>query len=148
MFYNILKHAHSGLRWLALLALVLAVVNALIKWQSGKAYKASPDKLLNTLVSALVGTQVLIGIIMYFMSDKVIFAAESMGSKVARFFLLEHPLTMLIAIALISIGSGRSKKATEDKSKFKTTFIFFGIALVLILLMIPWPWQGYGAGWS
>ncbi|MEM8890259.1 MAG: cytochrome B [Bacteroidota bacterium] len=147
-FFNILKHAHSGFRWLVLGALILAILNALIKWQGGRAFKDSPDRTLNTLVAALIGTQFLIGLILYFLSPKVIFAAESMSSKVARFFLVEHSLMMLIAISLVSIGSVRAKKADTDAGKFKSTFIFFLIGLVIILWAIPWPWQGYGAGWS
>ncbi|MDW3652384.1 MAG: cytochrome B [Bacteroidia bacterium] len=147
-FANILKHAHSGFRWLVLGALLFAIVNALMKWQGGKEFKDSPDRKLNTIVAALVGVQFLIGLILFFVSPKVVFAAESMSSKVARFFLVEHSLMMLIAVVLISIGSGRAKKADTDAKKFKTTFIFFLIGLLIILLAIPWPWQGYGAGWS
>ena len=52
--------------------------------------------------------------------------------------LIEHPLMIIIAIALITIGFSKHKKKTTDGSKFKTIAIFYGIALVLILAVIPW----------
>jgi hypothetical protein len=57
----------------------------------------------------------------------------------ARFFLLEHPLGMVAAIALAHVGGIRIKRATNDTQRHQTAAIFFGLALVLILLSIPWP---------
>jgi hypothetical protein len=51
---------------------------------------------------------------------------------------LEHPLTNIIAIALITIGWTKHKKATTGEAKFKSIAIFFGLGLVLILIRIPW----------
>ncbi len=146
--YSILKHAHSGIRWIALIALIYATVNALIKWQSGKEFQDSPDKKLNSAVASLIGLQFLIGIALYFVSAKVDFAADFKENIVMRFFTLEHPIMMFIAVIVISIGSGRAKKMDTSAGKFKTTFIFFAIGLALILWYIPWPFGKYGGGWG
>ena len=58
---------------------------------------------------------------------------EVMGQKVARFYSVEHPLMMIIAIVLITLGH-RKAKAGEANTKW-----FFLIALVILLAMIPWP---------
>ncbi|MCG9878978.1 MAG: hypothetical protein MH472_00120 [Bacteroidia bacterium] len=76
------------------------------------------------------------------MSPNVQAAAQNMGAamkdKALRFILIEHPLTMIIAVALIQIGRIRSKKAYADLDKHKRSLTFYGIALVLVLSRIPW----------
>ena len=49
---EILKHTHSGLRWLFLLIIIFAIVNAIRKWKSGDKFGAK-DKLLNIITIAL-----------------------------------------------------------------------------------------------
>ena len=144
--FEILKHAHSGWRWIVLGLLIYAIFNAFTKWQSGKSFEEKDRKVnLFTMVSAHI--QFLFGIILYFLSDWVRFDETTMGNEVLRFFTVEHALMMFIAIALISIGNTMSKKATEDSVKFKKTFIFFLIALIVILVAIPWPFRGFGNAW-
>ncbi len=144
--FEILKHAHSGWRWIVLGLLIYAIFNAFTKWQSGKSFEEKDRKVnLFTMVSANI--QFLFGLILYFISPMVQFGSETMSNKVTRFFTVEHFAMMFIAIALISIGNSMSKKATEDSVKFKKTFIFFLIALIVILLAIPWPFRGFGNAW-
>lgn len=64
-----------------------------------------------------------------------------MKDKFYRFFWMEHPLTMIIAIAFITLGRGMAKKAVSDTVKYRKAFWFFLIALILILVGIPWPFR-------
>ena len=41
---EILKHTHSGLRWLFLVIIIFAIINAIRKWKSGDKFEAK-DKL-------------------------------------------------------------------------------------------------------
>lgn len=144
--HNMLVHAHSGLRWVVLILLVTATFKALLKWRSNAPFTEGDRKLnLFTMISAHV--QLLIGFVLYFISPKVIFAAESMKEAVNRFYLVEHLATMLIAIILITVGYSKSKRAVEENKKLKTAFIYFGLGLLLILIGIPWPFRIAGAGW-
>jgi len=61
-----------------------------------------------------------------------------MKNAQARLVLVEHPIVMILAIALITIGWSKHKKQTNDTAKFKTFVVFYGIALLLILSRIPW----------
>jgi hypothetical protein len=61
-----------------------------------------------------------------------------------RFFLVEHPLMMIIAIVFITIGRGQVKKPVPDAIKYKKAFWFFVLALILILAAIPWPAREIG----
>ena len=146
MFYQIIKHTHSGIRWFLLIFLVLAIVSAIVKLARKKEYSAV-DKKFGLFTMSFTHVQLLIGLILYFISGKVIFSGESMKSDLLRFFLVEHIGMMLVAVALITIGYSKVKKAVESKAKLRRTLIFYGLALLVILLAIPWPWQMYSAGW-
>jgi len=145
--YNILVHAHSGLRWIVLILLLLAIGNSLIKWLGKKPFGAGDQK-INLFAMSSTHLQFLIGLVLYFISPKVIFEAEAMKNPTMRFFLVEHLSIMILAIAAITIGYSRAKRISEDGKKFRTAFIFFLIGLILILAGIPWPFQGYGTGWG
>ena len=143
--YNGLVHAHSGLRWIVLILLLAAIFNAFSKKNSGSYSEGDRKLALFAMISTHV--QFLIGIILYFISPLVVFAGESMKNTVLRFYLVEHILLMLIAIALITVGHSKSKKATDAAAKFKAISVFYLIALILILAAIPWPFRIEGAGW-
>ncbi len=69
-----------------------------------------------------------------------------MKDKVMRFFAVEHPLMMLLAVALITIGFVKAKKNSSGQS-FRILFWYYLIALAMILFAIPWPFQAYTTGW-
>lgn len=143
---NILQSAHSGMRWLTLILLVVAVGNGLSKWLSKSEFTGT-DRKINLFALIFTHIQILIGLVLYFISPRVNFGGEIMGDAVTRFFVIEHPLTMIIAAVLITIGNSRSKKMEGSENKFKSTAIFYGVGLLLILSRIPWPFQDLGAGW-
>ncbi|MGF7214862.1 putative membrane protein [Spirosoma lacussanchae] len=142
--YPGLVHAHSGLRWIALILLLAAVAVAIGKWQGRSGYTDGNRKLyLFTLIA--VHTQLLIGLLLYFISPKVNF--DQLSDKLYRFYTVEHTTGMLIAIVLITIGYSRSKRATDPTTKQRLVGIFYGLGLLLILASIPWPFRIPGAGW-
>ena len=132
---NILRHAHSGLRWLVLAILLYAIVNAIIKRKKG-TYTAQ-DKLLSILSISFTHLQIVLGFVMYFMTSAYKGFGE-MGEAAPRFKALEHPLMMILGAVFITIGHVKAKKATDDVKKYTHTAVFFGIGLVLILARIPW----------
>ena len=135
--YNFIQKFHSGWAYLALLLLVFAVVNSFIGMSSKKEFTAKDRKIA---LFALIGThlQLLVGLILYFVSPLGSAVFGQMKDAALRLTSLEHPLTNIIAIALITIGWTKHKKATTGEAKFKSIAIFFGLGLVLILIRIPW----------
>ena len=125
-----------------LLVLVLATFNALIKFFSNKEFHPKDFRIsLFTLIVAHI--QLILGIVFYFASDyfKLISdmgMGEVMKNATLRSNIVEHPLTMIIAITLITIGYSKHKKKLTSKPKFKMIAIFYTIALVLVLAKIPW----------
>ena len=144
--YQIIKSAHSGLRWIVLILLIVAIVGAWQQWKKKSHYEPKEQKLaLFTLIVSHL--QLLLGFVLYFISPKVMFSAETMGNSVLRFFTVEHTLGMIAAIVLITIGYSRAKRMAPTANGFKSLAIFYGIGLLLILISIPWPFRGLGAGW-
>ena len=131
-------HAHSGLRWLVLIMLVVAIINGLIGWLGNKDWKKK-DKMINMITMMFFHLQVVIGIVLYFVGPKKAFNGfADLGHELSRFYALEHPLMMLIATILFTIGYSKAKKADSDSLKFRRTFFWFLITLVLVLFSIPW----------
>ena len=142
--YTGLVHAHSGLRWIFLVLIVVTIGIAILKWTGKKPFWEEHKKwALFTLIVSHI--QLLLGLILYVISPKVIFDGAAMKDSVTRFFLVEHISVMLISIILITLGYSKAKKQLPENSA-KTIAIYYGIALVLILWAIPWPGT-YGASW-
>jgi hypothetical protein len=139
---NILHHLHSGLRWVALLLLLITIAKAFSGWLGNKTFTEGDRKLaLFTLIS--MHLQLVIGIALYIImitSEGFNFGA-SMKIPEARFLSVEHITGMIVAIALITIGNARAKRASSAKLKFKSIAIFFLIGLLIIIAMIPWPFH-------
>lgn len=123
-----LLHLHSLLRWVILVLLVWAWINSL-RNKNGKEVK------FLTITSHIM---LLIGLIQYFFGKNGMVNLQEMSGKAARFYGIEHPLTMIIAIVLITIA-GVSVRKGKTNAKW-----FYLIALILIISRIPWPWAAEG----
>ncbi|MBM3184667.1 MAG: cytochrome B [Bacteroidetes bacterium] len=141
---NILTNAHSGLRWVALILLLLAIVNAF----TSKTFEKK-HRLINLFAMVTLHTQLLIGLVQYFVtSQKVQFIDGWMKNPLLRFYGMEHILLMIIAIVLVTIGHSKSKKGATPEEKFKPIKLWYVIGLLLILAAIPWPFRTVlGGGW-
>jgi hypothetical protein len=141
---SILTHAHSGLRWVALILLLLAIVNAF----TSKTYEKK-HKMINLFAMVTLHSQLLIGLVQYFVtSQKVQFIDGWMKNPLLRFYGMEHILLMIIAIVLVTIGHSKSKKGATPEEKFKPIKLWYVIGLLLILAAIPWPFRTVlGGGW-
>ncbi|MBI1222557.1 MAG: cytochrome B [Bacteroidetes bacterium] len=144
--YNGILHAHSGLRWVVLITLIYSIVQAVQARKSGASFTSKKSS--GTLAVASIHVQFLLGLAVVFQSPWFsLFQAEGMGNATARFYIIEHPSMMLIAVVLATIGNARAKKAATDDAAFKSRIIFFSISLLVILAAIPWPFRFVNAGW-
>lgn len=144
--YNGLLHAHSGLRWIVLVLIVWALFKSISGWMGRKEYEKS-DRLAALLSLIFTHIQLLIGLVLYFISPKVSFESGVMESSVLRFYTVEHLTMMILAIALITFGFSSAKRLGESLDKHKRIAITYGIGLLIMLASIPWPFRGLGAGW-
>lgn len=131
-----MKHLHSTLAIILLVALIISIVITAINYFGSKPYNRKIA--LIGFISAHL--QLLIGLIIYFVSPLGMqsFSGANMSNSLSRLYFLEHPLMMIIAIVLITIGYSKAKKAKEDYAANRTVFITYTIALILILSRIPW----------
>lgn len=146
---NILIHAHSGLRWVALILLLVTVFKALAGWR-GKKHFVKSDQLLSSLTVISLHIMLVLGLALYVFgpNTKIAFATEGMmGNSFARFWAIEHIVGMLVGIFFVTMGRVRMKRAIDEIAKHKFIFIYYLIGLLLILASIPWPFRGVGGGW-
>lgn len=134
---------HSKWAYLVLLVLVIATFNALIKFFGDKEFDAK-DFRISLFALITMHIQLLIGIVLFFMKDyfstieQVGGMGEVMKNSGLRNLIIEHPLTMIIAVVLVTMGYSKHKKKLTSKPKFKMLAIFYSIALILVLAKIPW----------
>ena len=124
--YEFIQKFHSGWAYLAVLALIFAVINSLIGVVSKKEFMAK-DRKIALIGLAIIHTQLLIGLVIYFISPLGFSSLGQMSDKALRLTSLEHPLINLIGITLITIGWVKHKKLTTSESKFKTFSIYYGL---------------------
>jgi len=143
--YTGLQHTHSGLAYLALLALVLVIIWALVGALSGREFQEK-DRKIALIAFILCHIQLLVGLILYFVSPlgySLLSSGGAMADATARLTALEHPVINILAIVLISVGFIRAKKLESSKAKFRSIYMLYAVGLVLILSRIPWGnWIG------
>lgn len=144
-----LVHLHNFLRWVILLLLLVAIIKSYSGWQSKKPFAASDRKLwLFTMIAAHI--TLLLGIYQWLFGRFGALVTDLpegtsvMKDTFYRFFWVEHPSIMIIAIVLITLGRGMAKKAVPDTTRYKKAFWYFFIALLLILAAVPWPFREVG----
>jgi hypothetical protein len=141
--YDFVLLAHSWLRWLVLLAALVAVARAIGGVSTRRPWTPVDDRAGLWLTAAL-DLQLLLGLILYVVLSPVtksafVDMAAAMREAPIRFFAVEHPVGMIVAIALAHVGRVRVRKAADSESKHKRALMFFLLSLVVLLLSIPWP---------
>ncbi|MEP7266265.1 MAG: cytochrome B [Saprospiraceae bacterium] len=139
--YDLLKHVHSGLRWILLAVLIWAIYDSYEKWKRNYFYAKEHKAPFYAFI--LTHIQLLVGLIIYFITPRIAFSGTMMKDKIMRFYAVEHPTMMAVAIVLITIGYLMGKKS----GSFKKIFWFYLIAFLIILASIPWPFMSYGSAW-
>jgi hypothetical protein len=134
MYQGILS-LHSIVRYFILVMLIVVIVQSLLGMVNKKQY-GSMDNKLGLFLFILTHTQLLIGIILYFISPAVQFSGAAMKEASTRYWLVEHNTAMIIAIILISVARISSKKLANDVDKHRRMFILNTIALAIILVTI------------
>lgn len=141
--YRAIYYLHSYWAYMVILVVFLATINALIGVFSKKPYGAK-DFRISLFALICTHLQLLIGLILFFVSPKIVWFSENvdmgliMKNSTMRMYNVEHPLLMIIAIALITIGYSKHKKKLSSAPKFKTLAVFYTLAFAAILAMIPW----------
>ena len=133
--------AHSTFRWVVLLIAIAVTANMLWRYARAAPWTGADRRAALIFTSAL-DTQFLLGLIVYGVSpitrEAMGHMADAMKSPSVRFFVAEHPIIMLVALALAHVGSSIARKAPTDRLKFLRAGSFFTLSTALILWGIPW----------
>ena len=120
---------HGLLRWVVLLAAAVALAIGLMGWLgSGTSEKLGRQAMLAYAV--VLDIQVLLGI--------VIWVVERRWAGGGRQFQLEHPIIMLLALAIAHVTAARPRRASAPIDAARLRTIGGVVSLVLILVGIPW----------
>jgi hypothetical protein len=140
--YNGLLITHSYLRYIILILLVVVVIVSLIGVISKKPYTETDNK-LGLFLFISTHLQLLVGLILFFVSPAVQFTGAAMKDSTTRYWLVEHNTAMIIAIVLITLARTTSKKMTDSGARHKRMLIFNLIALAIIVLAISISGRGF-----
>ncbi len=116
--YQGLLHLHSFTRYIVLIFLLVVIVQALSGVTGNKPFGKSNNK-MSLFLLIFTHVQMLVGLILYFVSPFVKFGDTTMSDKMTRYWTVEHIFGMLIAVVLITVARISAKKLTTDATKHK-----------------------------
>jgi uncharacterized membrane protein AbrB (regulator of aidB expression) len=143
---NGLLHLHNFLRWVILVLLLLSIYRAFVGWKNKKTFSDGDRRTwLFTLIAAHL--TLLLGLYQWILGPHAMLKTtlpagfSVMKDKYYRFFWVEHPTFMILAIIMITLGYRMAKKSIADDLKYKRALWLFIVALLFILVAIPWPFR-------
>jgi hypothetical protein len=133
---------HNLVRWIVLAAGLWAVVTVWRGWLGRLPWTGREMRAARMYVG-LLDLQFLLGVLLYaFFSPLTHDAFGDVGAAMRdpsmRYFLVEHPLVMIISIALAHVGVARARRAATDASRFQALSVWLGVSLAAIAGFIPW----------
>jgi len=146
---NILISAHSGLRYVAIILLITAIIKAFSRWKGRKTYTPA-NKRLYMFAMVLLHIQLVLGLVLYFAGPRVEAAGlveGFMANDSARFWMVEHLTGMVIGLGLITFGYSKSKRLSDDEKRHRLVALTYTFGTLIILYSIPWPFRDLGTGW-
>jgi len=131
--HDLVLFLHSWVRWAAIITGVLATISVL-----GASADARNNRWAKFFTISL-DIQFLLGLILVATSVNFGQMGDVMKDSTARFYAVEHPTMMIVAIALAHMGRVFARKALTPASARTKSLIFFGVATLILLAGTPWP---------
>ncbi|MEI6666981.1 MAG: hypothetical protein WCP29_02410 [Acidobacteriota bacterium] len=145
--FGLVLGVHSVVRWLVLGLGVGASVRAWIGRTTARPWTEA-DTRIGRMFAACLDLQIGIGAVLYGVFSPVVAAgmsnlAVATNSRAYRFWLLEHPLSMIAAAVLAHVGLSRARR-TNSPASHRYAAMYFTMALLILLAAIPWPIFTFG----
>lgn len=146
--YPFLLALHSLLRWAVVAAAAQALAVAWAGWLSARPFTPLGRRSAAILTSAL-DLQLLVGLALYLLASPITRGAlsapgASMADAQLRYWLVEHPVLALAAVALAHLGSVRARRAVADVDRWRRAVAWFSAAAVAVAATVPWPFRAVG----
>jgi uncharacterized membrane protein YuzA (DUF378 family) len=138
---DIIISLNNTLEYLTLIFLIVATLNAFWGLIGERSFEIKDLRLsLFTLIFSYI--QMLMGIATYFVSDYFSAWEKGMGAVIRdsnlRMYLIQRPITNILAIVLITMGWSLHKKASVDRKKYFRIAVFYAVGLLLLFSRISW----------
>ncbi len=121
-----------------LVTIVTITVYYAIRWAGKKEY-GRLDNTSRRIYLALLYSDLLIGIILYFFlqkPDDIINTSEAMSFLKLRFWAIQHFSNVVFVTILCIIGNILIKKTDNSNKKLQYSFLYFGISTVVIIISV------------
>lgn len=149
-FNLIIQSLHNIARWGVVILGVIALIRAFSGWFGNKAFTAADHK-AGALYTRALDIQVLLGVILFLTKGWLgVLTADfgaAMSTGATRYFTLEHPLMMFLAIVFAHVGRSQSNKADTDLKKHARAARWYLLSFVIMLASIPWPFMENARPW-
>lgn len=144
--YTGLLHLHNLMRWVILILLLVALINAITGIINKRPFTSGNRKVsLFLMISAHI--TLLIGLYQWIVGPVGLKLIQQLGmgpvmkDAAARFWAVEHITGMLIGIILITIANSTGKKNISPERKHKKMLWLYLFALIVIFASVPWPFR-------
>jgi hypothetical protein len=139
--YELVLNVHSWMRWVVMAACLWSILRAAMA--NGRPWTPADARAARLFV-IILDVQFLLGLLLYlvlspFTRQAMSDMATAMKVSALRFWVVEHLVGMLIAVALAHVGAVKIRKATGDARRHRVALIFFSLSLLAIFASIPWP---------
>jgi hypothetical protein len=148
--YPTMLALHNLTRWLVLIVGVWAIYRLADGWIRRREW-SSADRTSMRVFALIISLQFVFGAVLYLLPGSLVQGALSnagmaliMKDRILRFFTLEHPLQMLIAIGLSHMANAITRRLASDHRRFVVGTLLLGLTMLLILAAIPWPFFSHG----
>ncbi|MBZ4418866.1 hypothetical protein [Myxococcus sp. RHSTA-1-4] len=148
MLYSVVLLLHSWLRWGVVVLGVVVLGRSLVGWLRGRDWTHS-DRRLQVLLVSVLDLQFLLGLTLYSVLSPLTPGTmeafrTSMSVSFLRFFTVEHPVMMLLALTAAHVSSQLSRRAEAPHARHRVWAVGILVTMLLVVLGIPWPWLSHG----
>jgi len=148
LHYGILG-VHSLLRWVLLGLLIINIIRINIE---SKAKYDETDQRFSFWITLFAWLNLVAALDLYFFGPNGLLIMKEQGyslrdvfnSSWLRFWIIEHPCVMMVALILMIASHRISKRNIGALQKLTTMNVLYIMALFLIVIAIPWPFRVEG----
>lgn len=140
--YAVVLSIHNIFRWIVFLLGIFIAIRSTLGWFLHREWTTTERK-AGSYFTISLDVQLFLGLLLYFfLSPKTGTALQDFSSAMRvidlRFFALEHPLYMFLAVIFAHLGNVLSKRSAEMSTKFRNAAIWYSLSLLAIILGMPW----------
>lgn len=140
--YSFILGLHNIGRWIVLITGVWAVFLVWRGWLGRRQWTPTEARATRAFTVTL-DVQFLLGLLLFAVLSPLTQQGFSdisgaMSDAPVRYYMFEHPLIMLAAVAAAHIATVQVRRSGSDAERFQKASILFGLSLAALTGFIPW----------